>query len=57
MAIYSRSSMQNINSRGVPNQEKQITKFKNQHDIDKIYLYTKDPYVNIQLWSKMLIFN
>ena len=28
---------------GVPNQEKQI-KFKNQHDIDKIYLYTKDPY-------------
>ena len=29
---------------GVPNQEKQITKFKNQHDIDKIYLYTKDPY-------------
>ena len=36
--------MQNINSTEVPNQEKQITKFKNQHDIDKIYLYTKDPY-------------
>ena len=44
MVIYSRSSMQNINRRGVPNQEKQITTFKNQHDIDKIYLYTKDPY-------------
>ena len=34
MAIYSRSSIQNINNR----------QFNNEPDIDKIYLYAKDPY-------------
>ena len=37
MAIYSRSSIQNINNR-------RLNLIENQPDIDKIYLYAKDPY-------------
>ena len=40
MAIYSRSSIQNINNRRFwIRKSKCIIKFKNQPDIDKIYLY------------------
>ena len=37
MAIYSRLSIQNINNR-------RLNLIENQPDIDKIYLYAKDPY-------------
>ena len=46
MAIYSRSSIQNINNRRLrTSKNKFIIEFnRNQPDIDKIYLYAKDPY-------------
>ena len=46
MAIYSQSSIPNINNRRLRIwKNKCITKFiNNQPDIDKIYLYAKDPY-------------
>ena len=48
MVIYSRSSIQNINKTnrgsgsGKPNTL--LNLINNQQDIDKIYLYSKDPY-------------
>ena len=46
MVVYSRSSVQNNNNRRfIIRRNKCIIKFiKNQPDIDKIYLYAKDPY-------------
>ena len=46
LAIYSRSSVQNINNRGFRTWKKNVllNLIKNQPDIDKIYLYAKDPY-------------
>ena len=47
MVVYSRSSVQNNNNnrRFIIRRNKCIIKFiKNQPDIDKIYLYAKDPY-------------
>ena len=46
MAIYSRSSIQNINNRGLWNREKNalLNLINNQQDIYKIYLHAKDPY-------------
>ena len=46
MAVYSRSSIQNIDNRKLRMwKNKFIIKFnRNQPDIDKIYLYAKDPY-------------
>ena len=45
MAIYSRSSIQNINNRWLRIwKRKCIIEFDNQPDIDKIYLWEKDPY-------------
>ena len=45
MAIYSRSSIQNINNRWLRIwKSKCIIEFDNQPDIDKIYLWEKDPY-------------
>ena len=41
MAIYPRSSIQNINNRRLRVWKHLI---ENQPDIDKIYLYAKDPY-------------
>ena len=46
MAIYSRSSIQNINNRrsGSGKANALLNLIKNQPNIDKIYLYAKDPY-------------
>ena len=46
MAIYSRSSVQNINSRGFRIWKNKciISLIGNQPDIDKIYFYAEDPY-------------
>ena len=46
MAIYSRSSIQNINNRGLESGKTNalLNLINNQSDIDKIYLYAKDPY-------------
>ena len=46
MAIYSRSSIQNINNRvsGSGKTNALLNLINNHPDIDKIYLYTKDPY-------------
>ena len=46
MVRYSTSSIQNINNRRYQNRKnKCVIKFiNNQPDIDKIYLYAKDPY-------------
>ena len=46
MAIYSRSSIQNINNRvsGSGKTNALLNLINNHSDIDKIYLYTKDPY-------------
>ena len=46
MAIYSRSSVQNINNRGSGSGKINalLNLIENQPDIDKIYLYAKDPY-------------
>ena len=46
MAIYSRSSIQNTNNRGFSIWEKNtlLNIVNNLQDIDKIYLYAKDPY-------------
>ena len=48
LAIYSRSSVQNNNNnnRGFRTWKKNVllNLIKNQPDIDKIYLYAKDPY-------------
>ena len=46
MAIYPWSSIQNINNRGLRNRKSKciIKLVNNQQDIDKIYLYAKDPY-------------
>ena len=53
MAINSRSSIQNINNRRFRIKEnKCIIKFNKQSVIDKIYLYTKDPYEGKYLTNK-----
>ena len=46
MAIYSRSSIQNINDTRFRIWKKNLllTLIENQPDIDKIHLYAKDPY-------------
>ena len=46
MAIYSRSSIQNINNwrLGIWKTNLLLNLIENQPDIDKIYLYAKDPY-------------
>ena len=46
MAIYSRSSIKNINSRRfrIRKTNTLLNLIDNQPDIDKIYLYVKDPY-------------
>ena len=46
MAIYSKSSIQNINNRGSGSRKTNalLNLINNQQDIDKIYLYAKDPY-------------
>ena len=46
MAIYSRSSIQNINNRSFRTWKNKfiIKSNRNQPDIDKIYLYAKDPH-------------
>ena len=46
MAIYSRSSIQNINNRRIRIWKTTVllNLIENQPDIDKIYLYAKDPY-------------
>ena len=46
MAIYSRSSIQNINNRKfwICKTNALLNLINNQPDIDKIYLYAKDPY-------------
>ena len=46
MAIHSRSSIQNINNRRLRIWKKNLllNLIENQPDIDKIYLYAKDPY-------------
>ena len=46
MAVYSRSSIQNINNRRLRILKNKfiLNLIENQPDIDKIYLYAKDPY-------------
>ena len=46
MAIYSRSSTQNVNNGGSGSGKTNLllNLIENQSDIDKIYLYVKDPY-------------
>ena len=45
MAVYSRSSIQNINNRRFWNWKNTVLSLINkQPDIDEIYLYAKDPY-------------
>ena len=44
MALYSRSSIQNIGGSGSGKTNALLNLINNQPDIDKIYLYTKDPY-------------
>ena len=44
MAIYYRSSIQNINNRRFGKTNALLNLINNQLDIDKIYLYAKDPY-------------
>ena len=46
MAIYSRSSIQNINNRRFRSGKTNVllNLIENQTDIDKIFLYAKDPY-------------
>ena len=45
MAIYSRLSIQNINDRRFRiRKNKLLNLINNQPDIDKVYLYAKDPY-------------
>ena len=46
MAIYSISSIQNINAGGLESGKTNtlLNLINNQPDIDKIYLYAKDPY-------------
>ena len=46
VAIYSRSSIQNTNNRGCGSGKTNtlLNLINNQPNIDKIYLYSKDPY-------------
>ena len=46
MAIYSRSTVQNINNRSSESEKTNLllNLIENQPDIDKIYLYVKDPH-------------
>ena len=46
MAIYTRTSLLNINNRRfrIRKNKYTIKLINNQPDIDKLYLYTKDPY-------------
>ena len=46
MAKYSRSTMQNINNRSSESEKRNVllNLIENQPDIDKIYLYAKDPH-------------
>ena len=44
MALYSRSSIQNIGGSGSGKTNALLNLINNQPDIDKIYLYAKDPY-------------
>ena len=44
MTIYFRSSIQNINNSGSGKTNLLLNLIENQPDIDKIYLYAKDPY-------------
>ena len=45
MAINSRSSIQNVNRRfWIKKKNTSLNLINNQPDIDKIYLYAKDPY-------------
>ena len=43
MTIYSRSSIQNINNRSLEKANALLDLINKQPDIDKLYLYAKDP--------------